>query len=124
MQKKKKSFADEILDALDTMAGVSPLTETDLLRTGNAAAAAFDRKEDQTLSSSLSKIEVQQQQQQQDQQQTSWLLERQAQRELVAPPADALQKPSVSVFFALLGIIPCLLLLYAVSFGGIRPFGF
>jgi hypothetical protein len=134
--KKKKNFADEILDALDTMAGVSPLTETDLKRSlppqpgsnTNAAGAVVDSirnsKSASTRYTSTNRNQVDQQQQQQQQQaDAEWLLERQAQRELVAPPKDALQKPSVSIFFALLGIVPCLLLLYAVSFGGIKPFG-
>lgn len=83
---KKKNFVDEILDALDTMAGVSPLSEEDLK---DASANLIQRAE---------------------------------QRKKVAPPKDALQKPSVAVFFALLGIIPSLLFLYAVQSGAIRPF--
>lgn len=110
--KKNKNFADEILDALDTMSGVSPLTETDLKRNQEGTTTT---NKDGTSKNSSSNNEMLQQQQ--------WLLQRQAQREQVAPPPDALQKPSVSIFFALLGIIPSLLLLYAVSFGGIKPFG-
>jgi hypothetical protein len=108
------------------MAGVSPLSETDLKRNNNNIPQR-SRSRSQTSSFSTSnnnKVQQQEQQvQEQQQQQQDWLLERQAQREQVAPPPDALQKPSVSIFFALLGIIPSLLLLYAVSFGGIKPFG-
>lgn len=82
-----KNFVDEIVDALDTMAGVSPLSETDLKGDDND------------------------------------LQERAARRAQEAPPSDALQKPSVSVFFALLGIIPSLLFLYAVQSGAVKPFG-
>jgi hypothetical protein len=85
-KKKKKNFVDEVLDALDTMVGVSPLSEEDLK---DASANLIIRAE---------------------------------QRNKVAPPKDALQKPSVAVFFALLGIIPSLLFLYAVQSGAIRPF--
>jgi hypothetical protein len=107
LNNKKKNFADEILDALDTMAGVSPLTETDLKQQQQQQQGINNKSKN-------ANDEILQQE---------WLLARQAQREQVAPPKDALQKTSVSIFFALLGVIPSLLLLYAASFGGIKPFG-
>ena len=84
-QQKPYGFVDEILDALDTMAGVSPLSETDLKDTN-----------------------------------VNWV-QRATERNQVAPPKDALQKPSVLVFFTLLGLVPSLLFLYAVQSGAIRP---
>ena len=49
------------------------------------------------------------------------LQKRAAERDAVAPPEDALEKPSVSVFFALLGIFPILILI-AGLLGGAKPF--
>ena len=85
-QQDKKSAVDEILDALDTMMGVSPLAETD-------------------LKSSSPDLE-----------------QAQRRREAQSPPEDALQKPSVAIFFALLGLVPAILSIYAVQHG-FRPFG-
>lgn len=83
---KKKNFADEILDALDVMLGVSPFDETDL--------------KEQNVN-----------------------LERaQMRREAQAPPTDSLSKPSVSIFFALLAIIPALISINALQ-NGLKPFG-
>lgn len=82
----KKNFVDEILDGLDTMAGVSPLSEADL--------------KDDSID----------------------LVQRAQERKDMAPPSDALQKPSVVVFFALLGIIPSLLFIAAIK-SGVRPLG-
>lgn len=81
-----KNFADEILDALDTMVGVSPLSEEDL-KTENVN-----------------------------------LVQRAEERNEAAPPSDALQKPSVAVFFAILAIIPVILSFAAIK-SGVRPFG-
>ena len=82
---REPNFVNEILDALDTMAGVSPLSEADL------------------------KMDTD-------------LMERAAARQEREPPADALQKPSVTVFFSLLFLIPSLLILAAVM-NGFRPLG-
>ena len=80
-----KNPFDEILDALDAMVGVSPLSESDLKADGaDLEARARDRA-------------------------------------AVEPPADALEKPSVAVFFFALGAAPVLLLLAGVL-GGARPF--
>lgn len=86
INKKSQNFADEILDALDTMLGLSPLAETDL------KSSFQDLEKAQKL------------------------------REQLRPPEDALQKPSVAVFFALLAIIPALFSIYAIQHG-VRPFG-
>jgi len=83
-----KGPVDEVLDALDAMVGVSPLSEADL----KDGAPAAD-------------------------------LERRARaREDAAPPPDALEKPSVAIFFACLGIAPLLGLLAGLA-NGARPFG-
>lgn len=83
-----KGPVDEVLDALDAMVGVSPLSEADL----KDGAPAAD-------------------------------LERRARaREDAAPPSDALEKPSVAVFFACLGLAPVLGLLAGLA-NGARPFG-
>lgn len=79
-------IVDEILDGLDTLAGVSPLSEADL------------------KSSSVN------------------LSQRMKERDEEAPPADALAKPSVSIFFFLLGLVPVLLSIVAIQ-SGVRPFG-
>jgi len=92
----KKNFVDEIFDALDTMMGVSPLAETDLKETNQANEEGSETMER--------------------------LLQRVQKREELAPPDDALSKPSVAIFFALLGVIPSLLFLSAVS-SGFRPLG-
>ena len=81
-----KNFIDEILDGLDTMAGISPLSEADL-KTENVD-----------------------------------LVRRAEERGEVAPPSDALQKPSVSVFFFLLGFVPVVLSALAIK-SGFRPLG-
>lgn len=88
---KEKSFVDEILDALDAMAGVAPFSEADLKQNG------INNEDD-------------------------GLVQRAKEREEQAPPDDALSKKSVFAFFALLGIIPNLLLLAAVM-SGVKPFG-
>lgn len=93
--KPTKTAADEILDALDTMLGVSPLSETDL-------KAATNNGEEQAS------VDLQQ---------------RVAQREKEAPPVDALNKQSVLVFFFILGLFPVLSMFAAVQWGGIKPFG-
>ena len=80
-----KNPFDEILDALDTMVGVSPLSEADL-KDGDADLAA-----------------------------------RAEAKESVAPPGDALEKDSVAVFFALLGV-PIAIMIAGLA-GGARPFG-
>jgi hypothetical protein len=85
-----KWFVNEILDGLDTMMGVSPLSEADL-------------KDDKNTP------------------QNDFLMKRMKERQDVAPPSDALQKPAVIVFFALLGIIPTLLSIAALQ-AGVRPF--
>lgn len=79
---------DEILDALDAMAGASPLSEADLKRglSGEELAARAAAKEE------------------------------------YEPPADALQKPSVSIFFALLGLFPVAIMVAGIA-GGAKPFG-
>jgi hypothetical protein len=97
-----KNFADEILDALDTMMGVSPLAETDLKPSSSSSSSSSSSREQ--------KGEMER------------LLQRAKVREDLAPPKDALQKPSVAIFFALLGIVPSLLFLSAVQ-NGFRPFG-
>ena len=94
-QAKPPNAVDEILDALDTMLGVSPLAETDLKQT------AKNRDDDPS---------------------TSWQA-RAAARQEAAPPSDALDKTSVKVFFLVLGIIPVVSLLGAVTVGGVKPFG-
>ena len=81
------NFVTEILDALDTMAGVSPFSEADL----------------KTLP-------------------PEQLSETTQQRTSQAPPPDALAKPSVSIFFFLLGLFPCVVFVAAVQ-SGIKPFG-
>lgn len=86
LQQQKKNAVDEILDALDTMMGVSPLAETDLKSSSSDWEKAQRRREEQS------------------------------------PPEDALQKPSVAIFFALLGLVPAILSIYAVQHG-FRPFG-
>lgn len=63
---------DDILDAIDSMLGVSPLQEVDL-----KDAAAGNEK---------------------------FLVQRSKEREDAAPPPDALDKPSVAVFFVFLGL--------------------
>ena len=83
---QRKNAVDEILDALDTLAGVSPLSEADL-RDSNVD-----------------------------------LVQRVEERTNAAPPSDALQKPSVAVFFFLLGMVPVVLMVTAVN-AGVRPFG-
>jgi hypothetical protein len=88
-----KNFVEEILDALDTMLGISPLGETDL----KSLASSSDNND---------------------------FLERaQQRREQQLPPVDALGKPSVAIFFALLAIIPAFLSIYAIQVLGVRPFG-
>ena len=82
---------EEILDALDTMAGVSPLSEADLK--DDSVTTAED------------------------------LVKRAQERDKMAPPSDSLQKPSVIIFFALLGIVPSVLFLAAVQSGAVRPLG-
>ena len=81
-----KNFIDEILDGLDTMSGVSPLSESDL-------------KGDNVD-----------------------LVKRTEERDEVAPPSDALKKPSVSIFFFLLGFVPVVLSALAIN-AGFRPLG-
>ena len=81
-----KNFIDEILDGLDTMTGVSPLSESDL-------------KGDNVD-----------------------LVKRAEERDEVAPPSDALKKPSVSIFFFLLGFVPLVLSTLAIK-AGFRPLG-
>ena len=79
---------DEILDALDSMVGVSPLSEADMksgLSSEELAARAAAKAED-------------------------------------APPADALEKPSVSIFFALLGLFPVAIMVAGLA-NGAKPFG-
>ena len=79
---------DEILDALDSMVGVSPLSEADMksgLTSEELAARAAAKAED-------------------------------------APPADALEKPSVSIFFALLGLFPVAIMVAGLA-NGAKPFG-
>jgi hypothetical protein len=92
---KNKNVVEEILDALDTMLGISPLGETDLK---SSSASSTSNNED--------------------------FLERaQQRREQQLPPVDALGKPSVAIFFALLAIIPAILSIYAIQVLGVRPFG-
>ena len=79
---------DEILDALDSMVGVSPLSEADMksgLTSEELAARAAAKAEG-------------------------------------APPADALEKPSVSIFFALLGLFPVAIVVAGLA-NGAKPFG-
>ena len=79
---------DEILDALDSMVGVSPLSEADMksgLTSEELAARAAAKAED-------------------------------------APPADALEKQSVSIFFALLGLFPVAIMVAGLA-NGAKPFG-
>ena len=83
-----KNPFDEILDALDSMVGVSPLSEADMksgLTSEELAARAAAKAED-------------------------------------APPADALEKPSVSIFFALLGLFPVAIMVAGLA-NGAKPFG-
>ncbi|KAJ8609174.1 hypothetical protein CTAYLR_008418 [Chrysophaeum taylorii] len=86
----RKSPADEILDALDSMFGVG-LSETDL-------------KDEEAFRSD------------------AFLRERQAQRDGVAPGDDALDKPSVTIFFALLGFFPIAFMSAAMTSGLVDPF--
>ena len=81
-----KNFFDEILDGLDTMAGISPLAESDL-KGGDVD-----------------------------------LVKRAKERDEAAPPPDALKKPSVSIFFFLLGFVPVVLSILAIN-AGFRPLG-
>ena len=89
---KSKNAVDEILDALDTMLGVSPLAETDLKAVDSSSAELVD------------------------------LQQRATQREKGAPPSDALSKTSVNVFFFFLGLVPVVSLFAAVQWGGVKPF--
>jgi hypothetical protein len=86
-----KNVVDEILDALDTMLGVSPLAETDLKSPSSNETDFWERA--------------------------------QQRRALLDPPVDALQKPSVAIFFAFLAIVPAFLSIYAIQQLGVRPFG-
>eukprot|EP00977_Amphora_coffeiformis_P006976 scaffold1513_cov100-Amphora_coffeaeformis.AAC.25 len=49
--------------------------------------------------------------------------QRAAQRERMAPPEDALNKPSVAIFFFVLGLVPVVTLWASVQWGGIKPMG-
>lgn len=51
----------------------------------------------------------------------NYLEMRMQERGKVAPPSDALQKPSVAVFFVILGLIPVVLSIAALK-AGVRPF--
>jgi hypothetical protein len=91
-----KNFVEEILDALDTMLGISPLGETDLKSLSSSSASSNNQ---------------------------DFLEQAQQRREQQLPPVDALGKPSVAIFFALLAIIPAFLSIYAIQVLGVRPFG-
>ena len=93
---KKKGFIDEILDGLDTMVGVSPLSEEDL-------------KNDSANNSNNNDTNM------------DYLQKRMEERDKVAPPSDALQKPSVAIFFTILALVPILLSIAALR-AGVRPF--
>mmetsp|Transcript_13988 Transcript_13988/g.18235 ORF Transcript_13988/g.18235 Transcript_13988/m.18235 type:complete len:172 (-) Transcript_13988:414-929(-) len=95
---KGKNFVEEILDALDTMVGVSPFSEADLK---DSAAAASNNNNVNNNDD---------------------LVQRVQRRSEMAPPSDALDKPSVAIFFAILGLLPCIFFVAAVK-SGIRPFG-
>jgi len=78
---------DEVLDALDSLVGVSPLSEADLK---DSSGVDLQRRAEA--------------------------------KERSAPPPDALEKPSVSVFFGLLGLFPVLLMVAGLA-NGAKPFG-
>ena len=84
--RRRANPVDEILAALDTMVGVSPLSEADL-KSGDADLAR--RAEENTRA---------------------------------APADDALEKPSVSIFFALLGAFPVAIMVAGLA-NGAKPFG-
>jgi len=99
------AIVDEILDALDTMLGVSPLSEIDLKST-------IDKRNGGNNNNNSNNVDT-----------VDELQQRATQRELMAPPSDALNKPSVLVFFFLLSFIPIVTLWASVQWGGIKPMG-
>jgi len=50
------------------------------------------------------------------------LVQRMEERDKVAPPSDALSKPSVAIFFFVLALVPTLISIAALK-SGVRPLG-